>query len=110
MSRKLLFDWILPWESRSPFPCVVDVDVYVTGVLHAARYHGVGDFAHGLVVNVPGELVPAIPDPWASVKARSAPKVNDANINPASKERFIPLRVYQSTTGPIGPDRHNAHT
>ena len=42
-------------------PAVVDVDVDVAGIAHAARDHRVGDLAHGAVVDVGAELVPAVP-------------------------------------------------
>src|SRR5258708_29940841 len=42
-------------------PGVVDVDVDVAGVLHAARYHGGGDLADNFVVNAAVEMVPTVP-------------------------------------------------
>lgn len=43
------------------FPGVVDVDVNVAGITHAALHHGIGDLADGLVVDGMLELVPAVP-------------------------------------------------
>ena len=43
------------------FPGVVDIDVDIAGVAHAAGCDGVGHAAHGGVVHFAGELVPTVP-------------------------------------------------
>src|SRR5260370_24156257 len=43
------------------FPSVVDVDVNVAGIAHAAGCHGVRALAHGFVVDSSGEFVPTAP-------------------------------------------------
>src|SRR5262249_29690760 len=42
-------------------PGVVNVDVHVAGVFHAALDHGIGHAAHGGIVNRVSELVPTVP-------------------------------------------------
>src|SRR5258708_4294319 len=42
-------------------PGVVDVDIDVTGIAHAAGCHCVGDLAHGFVVDSSSEFVPTVP-------------------------------------------------
>nr|GFC74764.1 hypothetical protein [Tanacetum cinerariifolium] len=42
-------------------PAVVDVDVGVAGVLHAASHHGISHFLNQFLIDVAGKLVPAVP-------------------------------------------------
>ena len=42
-------------------PGVVNVDVDVSGVAHAAGDHGIGGGAHIGIVDLAGEVVPAVP-------------------------------------------------
>ena len=61
MSGNFLFEVMLPLRVAAQLPGVVDVDVGVAGLAHAAGNHRIGHCAHGRVVNSAGELVPAIP-------------------------------------------------
>ncbi len=45
-------------------PGVVDVDVDVPGILHARGHELVSGGAHALVVDLAGEIVPAVPAHW----------------------------------------------
>src|SRR5262249_9577097 len=58
---KLAVGLNVPLGVAPSLPRVVDVDVDVTGVFHAARDHGVGDFADGFVIDLFGELIPTVP-------------------------------------------------
>jgi hypothetical protein len=42
-------------------PAVVNDEVNVTRVFHAARYHGIGRLPDELLVNVAGKFVPTVP-------------------------------------------------
>src|ERR1700679_3660430 len=43
------------------FPCVVDVDVDVTDLIHATGYDCVGHRAYRSIVDLSGEFIPAVP-------------------------------------------------
>ena len=51
----------IPVGVAAGFPRVVDIDVDVARVAHAAGGDGVGHFAHALVVHPAGEFVPTVP-------------------------------------------------
>jgi hypothetical protein len=45
----------------NPLPAIVNVDVLITGVLHAVGRHRVRGFADELFVDVAGEFIPTVP-------------------------------------------------
>src|SRR6266581_4593371 len=42
-----------------PFPGVVNIDVNIAGIAHAARHHGVGLRPDGGIVNLSSKVIPA---------------------------------------------------
>ena len=68
-------------------PAIVDHDVLIAGILHAARNHGVGGLLDQVLAHIAGELVPTVPAHGRGARQSIVERLQFTGCNEAAESR-----------------------